>query len=105
VARPPPDIQAAPFAQAFQCRYPNLDRRHFDERISRQLGTCGRATIIWPTLPQRRHHTRCAAVAEQTAEKSRHHLNGHNQLPKIILGIKFTDGIEVVRSQTQIAAA
>jgi hypothetical protein len=30
---------------------------------------------------------------------------GHNQLPKIILGIKFTDGIEVVRSQAQIAAA
>jgi hypothetical protein len=26
-------------------------------------------------------------------------------LPKIILGIKFTDGIEVVRSQAQIAAA
>ena len=29
----------------------------------------------------------------------------HNQLPKIILGIKFTDGIEVVRSQAQTAAA
>jgi hypothetical protein len=26
-------------------------------------------------------------------------------LPKIILGIKFTDGVEVVRSQAQIAAA
>jgi hypothetical protein len=26
-------------------------------------------------------------------------------LPKIILGIKFTDGIEVVRSQAQVAAA
>jgi hypothetical protein len=26
-------------------------------------------------------------------------------LPKIIFGIKFTDGIEVVRSQAQIAAA
>jgi len=26
-------------------------------------------------------------------------------LPKIILGIKFTDGIEVVRSQAQTAAA
>jgi putative transposase len=26
-------------------------------------------------------------------------LDGHNQLPKIILGVKFTDGIEVVRSQ------
>jgi hypothetical protein len=32
-------------------------------------------------------------------------LNGHNQLPKIILGIKFTDGIEMIRSQAQIAAA
>jgi len=31
--------------------------------------------------------------------------NGHNQLPKIILGIKFSDGIEVVRSQAQTAAA
>jgi len=26
-------------------------------------------------------------------------------LPKIILGIKFTDGIEVVRSQAQTTAA
>jgi len=26
-------------------------------------------------------------------------------LPKIILGIKFSDGIEVVRSQAQTAAA
>src|SRR5437762_10163225 len=41
----------------------------------------------------------------EAAEKSWRRLNGHNQLPKIILGIKFTDGIEVVRSQTQIAAA
>jgi transposase-like protein len=41
----------------------------------------------------------------ETAEKSWRRLNGHNQLPKIILGIKFTDGIEVVRSQAQIAAA
>jgi hypothetical protein len=29
---------------------------------------------------------------------------GHNQLPKVILGIKFTDGIEVIRSQAQAAA-
>ncbi len=41
----------------------------------------------------------------ETAEKSWHRLNGHNQLPKTILGIKFIDGIEVVRSQAQIAAA
>src|SRR5262249_30919377 len=41
----------------------------------------------------------------EAAEKSWRRLNGHNQLPKIILGIRFTDGIEVVRSQAQIAAA
>jgi hypothetical protein len=38
-------------------------------------------------------------VAE-TAERS-----WQNQLPKIIVNIKFTDGIEVVRSQAQTAAA
>jgi hypothetical protein len=31
-------------------------------------GLARRAIIIWPRLPQRRHHTRCAAVAEQTAK-------------------------------------
>jgi hypothetical protein len=36
----------------------------------------------------------------ETAERS-----WQNQLPKIILNIKFTDGIEVVRSQAQAAAA
>ena len=41
----------------------------------------------------------------EAAEKSWRRLNGHNQLPKIILGIKFNDGIEVVRSQAQTAAA
>jgi putative transposase len=41
----------------------------------------------------------------EAADKSWRRLNGPNQLPKIILGIKFTDGIEVVRSQAQIAAA
>jgi len=41
----------------------------------------------------------------QAAEKSWHRLRGHNQLPKVILGVKFNDGIEVVRSQAQAAAA
>jgi len=40
----------------------------------------------------------------EAAEKTWRRLDGHNQLPKVILGIKFTDGIEVVRSQTQAAA-
>jgi transposase-like protein len=41
----------------------------------------------------------------EAAEKSWRRLNGHNQLPKVILGVKFVDGIEVVRSQVQAAAA
>ena len=40
----------------------------------------------------------------EAAERSWRRLNGHNQLPKIILGVRFTDGIEVVRSQVQAAA-
>jgi putative transposase len=41
----------------------------------------------------------------EAAEKSWRRLDGHNQLPKIILGVKFTDGIEVVITQAQTAAA
>jgi putative transposase len=41
----------------------------------------------------------------EAAEKSWRRLDGHSQLPKIILGVRFTDGIEVVRSQAQTAAA
>jgi hypothetical protein len=40
----------------------------------------------------------------EAAEKSWRRLDGHSELPKVILGIKFTAGIEVVRSQAQIAA-
>ena len=36
----------------------------------------------------------------EAAEKSWRRLNGRNQLPKLILGVKFTDRLEVVRSQT-----
>lgn len=41
----------------------------------------------------------------QAAENSWHRLRGHDQLPKVILGVKFNDGIEVLRSQAQAAAA
>jgi putative transposase len=41
----------------------------------------------------------------EAAEKSWRRLDGHNQLPKIISGVNFADGIEVVRSQAQAAAA
>jgi putative transposase len=41
----------------------------------------------------------------EAAEKSWRRLDGHSQLPKVVLGVKFADGIEVVRSQAQAAAA
>jgi putative transposase len=44
-------------------------------------------------------------VTIKDAEKSWRRLDGYNQLPKVILGVKFIDGIEVVRSQAQNAAA
>ena len=40
------------------------------------------------------------------AQKSWRRLDGHNQLPKLILGVKFSDGLEVTgRSIRQPAAA
>jgi transposase-like protein len=41
----------------------------------------------------------------QSAETSWHRLRGYNQLPKVILGVKFKNGIEVVKSQAHTAAA
>src|SRR5713101_4994314 len=41
----------------------------------------------------------------EAAEKSWRRLDGHNQLPKVILRVKFADGVEVIRSQAQAAAA
>ena len=38
------------------------------------------------------------------AQKNWRRLDGHNQLPKLIQGITFTDGIEVVRQDAQAAA-
>ncbi len=44
-------------------------------------------------------------LAEAAEKTSWRRLNGHNHLPKLIQGVKFTDGIEVVRPQAQAAAA
>ncbi|KAB2839298.1 MAG: IS256 family transposase [Burkholderiales bacterium] len=41
----------------------------------------------------------------QSAESSWRRLRGYNQLPKVIMGVKFADGIEIVKSQAQAAAA
>jgi putative transposase len=52
-------------------------------------------------------HSACDAyvLLIEAAEKSWRRLDGHNQLPRIILGVRFTDGIEVVKAKAQAAAA
>ena len=40
----------------------------------------------------------------EAAEKNWRRLDAHNQLPKVILGVRFADGIEI-KSQAQVAAA
>jgi len=40
----------------------------------------------------------------QAAEKSWRRLKGHSLLSKVILGVKFDDGIEIVKSKSQTAA-
>ena len=40
----------------------------------------------------------------QAAQNSWRRLDGHNPLPKLIVGVKFIDGIEAVRQQPQAAA-
>ena len=40
----------------------------------------------------------------QGAQNSWRRLDGHNQLPTLIVGVKFIDGIEAVRQQPQAAA-
>ena len=40
----------------------------------------------------------------QAAQNSWRRLDGYNQLPKLIVGVKFIDGLEAVRQQPQAAA-
>ena len=40
----------------------------------------------------------------QAAEKHWRRLDGQNRLPKVILGVRFTDGIDVAKEQAQTAA-
>ena len=37
----------------------------------------------------------------ETAQKHWRRLDGHSQLPKLILGVKFTDGLEVAAKSTR----
>jgi putative transposase len=38
----------------------------------------------------------------EAAQNSWRRLDGNNQLPKLILGVKFTDGLEVITKSTDL---
>ncbi|MBY0292610.1 MAG: hypothetical protein K2W92_04905 [Alphaproteobacteria bacterium] len=40
----------------------------------------------------------------KNAEKTWRKIDGKNQLPKIISGVKFSDGLEAIANEKQIAA-
>ncbi len=68
------------------------------------------ATVRHRTVRSRRCLSNKTALAmiyklAQAAEKSWYRLRGLNLLPKVILGVKFSEGIEVIKSQAQAAAA
>ena len=85
-----------------------------DARLRREAVTgcvrCSFATVRHRTVRSKGCLSNKTALAmifklAEAAEKSWRRLDGHNQLPKVILGAKFFDGIEVDRSQAQAAAA
>jgi hypothetical protein len=41
----------------------------------------------------------------EAAQKSWRRLDGHNQLPKVVLGARFTDGLEINTTELQPKAA
>jgi len=41
----------------------------------------------------------------EAAERSWRRLDGHHQMPKVILGVTFADGVEIVSREAQVAAA
>jgi putative transposase len=72
------------------------------------------ATVRHRTIRSKRclsNRTALAMVFKlvEAAQKSWRRLDGHNQLPKLVLGVKFTNGLEVVGNPTNhqptIAAA
>src|ERR1700694_138211 len=111
--RKAPQSQAAPD--------PGELGRKREPRVSRPKRDCKKGGVGAMEISSKARSRRCApgpcdprdvspALAmifklAEAAEKSWRHLDGYNQLPKVILGVKFTDGIEVVRSQAQTAAA
>jgi hypothetical protein len=92
-----------PFALDLSCPIDDADRCQL-QRIESSFATVRHRTVRSKGCLSNKTALAMIFKLAEAAESWRR-LNGHNQLPKIILGVRFTDGIEVVRSQAQPAAA
>ena len=79
--------------------------------LSKTFACAGGMQIAMParhrTVRSKGISTDCAGHDLQTRRSRRKswcRLDGHNQLPKVILGVEFADGIEVIGPHTQAAA-
>src|SRR6516225_5145786 len=65
---------------------------------------CVTAPCAQRDVSRTRPHLAIIFKLAEAAERSWRRFDGHNQVPKIIFGVRFADGIEVVRLQVQAAA-
>ena len=86
-------------------RLPGRGLETYDEVIESSFATVRHRTVRSKGCLSNKTALAMIFKLAEAAEKSWRRLDGHNQLPKVILGAKFFDGIEVVRSQAQAAAA
>jgi putative transposase len=86
-----------------------LPAKHWKHLRTTNVIECSFATIRHRTVRAKGCLSNKTALAmifklAEAAERSWRRLDGYNELPKLILGVRFADGIEVVRSQAQAAA-
>jgi hypothetical protein len=67
---------------------------------------CGRTLPDSRRAPNRHPRSLCLRNEHGPGpQKSWRRIDGHNQLPKLILGVKFADGIEVIGTSAAPQAA
>ena len=108
--RPREKISERPFVKSWLMAFYDFPAEHWKHLRTTNVIESSFATVRHRTVRSKGCLSNKTALAmifklAEAAEKSWRRLDGHNQLPKVILGVKFTDGIEVVRSQAQAAAA
>ena len=81
-----------------------LDHLRTSNAIESAFATVRHRTVRSKGALSRRPRNSMIFKLADAAAKTWRRLNGHNQLPKIVLGVRFTDGIEVAEMPAHRAA-